>query len=282
MAARALEPLALAPRAGFFVSQTMGFQAQALAFEQIKEYRFMLTMQDVDRGAVPFPDTQTIEYPPIDAWRVLSERRIKRYGNAVDLLDRDAKTKSILAKLDEPISMSFANETPLEDVLKYIKSATQGPNDTGIAIYVDPVGLNEAEKTLTSPVTLDLEGVPLKTTLRLLLKQLGMTYTVKDGLLTITSESSEDQPTEIRVYPVADLAIIPISLIGGGGGGLGGGRGGIGGGGGLGGGGFGGGGLGGGGFGGGGGIGGFQSIPPVANPSPRCRSEQPNCETGRE
>jgi hypothetical protein len=280
LAARALEPLALAPVAGYFVAQTTGFLAQSLAFQQIKEYRFMLTTQDVDRAAVPFPDTLTIEYPPIDAWRTVSERRIKRYGNAVDLLDRDAKTKTILAKLDEPISMSFANETPLEDVLKYIKSATQGPNDTGIAIYVDPVGLNEAEKTLTSPVTLDLEGVPLKTTLRLLLKQLGMTYTVKDGLLTITSESSEDQPTEIRVYPVADLAIIPISLIGGGGGGLGGGRGGIGGGG-FGGGGFGGGGLGGGGFGGGGGgFGGFQSVPPVANPLPGSRTVQPDSGSG--
>ena len=176
----------------------------------------MLSLQDIDRASIPFPDTTTIEYPDAERWRVLSERRIKRYGKAVDLLDRDPKTKSILAKLDEPISMSFANETPLEDVLKYIKSATQGPNDTGIPIYVDPVGLNEAEKTMTSPVTLDLEGVPLKTTLRLLLKQLGLTYTVKDGLLTITSESSEDQPTEIRVYPVADLAIIPLSLMGGG------------------------------------------------------------------
>ncbi len=71
---------------------------------------------------------------------------------------------------------------------------------------------------MTSTVTLDLEGVPLKTTLRLMLKQLGLTYTVKDGLLTITNETSEDQPTEIRVYPVADLAIIPFSLISGGGG----------------------------------------------------------------
>ena len=66
-----------------------------------------------------------------------------------------------------------------------------------------------------------------------MLKQLGLTYTVKDGLLTITSSSSEDQPTEIRVYQVADLAIIPLSLMGGGGGGgmgggMGGGGGGIG------------------------------------------------------
>ena len=226
MAARALEPLSAAPRAGIFVSQTTGFLAQELAYEQIKEYRYLLTLQDVARAMVPFPDTQTIEYPPIDSWRVLSEKRIKRYGNAVDLLDRDPKTKAILAKLEEPIAMSFANETPLEDVLKYIKSATQGASDNGIPIYVDPVGLNEAEKTMTSPITLDLEGVPLKTTLRLMLKQLGLTYTVKDGLLTITSESSDDQPTEIRVYPVADLAIIPLSLMGGGGGGGMGGRGG--------------------------------------------------------
>ena len=91
----------------------------------------MLTMQDVARAAVPFPDDQIIEYPDADRWRTLSERRIAKYGKAVDLFDRDPKTKQILEKLDEPISMSFANETPLEDVLKYIKQATQGANDYG-------------------------------------------------------------------------------------------------------------------------------------------------------
>ena len=99
--------------------------------------------------------------------------------------DKMPSTRVILAKLEEKVSMSFANETPLEDVLRYIKSTTQGPTDNGIPIYVDPVGLNEAEKSMTSPVTLDLEGVPLKTTLRLLLKQLGLAYCVKEGMLMI-------------------------------------------------------------------------------------------------
>jgi hypothetical protein len=112
-------------------------------------------------------------------------------------LPLDPRSPAILKHLEEPISMSFANETPLEDVLKYIKSATQGPNDTGIPIYVDPVGLNEAEKTMTSPVALDLEGVPLRITLRLLLKQLGLTYDVRDGLLSITAEKSGDRPVPI-------------------------------------------------------------------------------------
>jgi RNA polymerase sigma factor (sigma-70 family) len=101
--------------------------------------------------------------------------------------DTSPKCKAILTKLEQPIAMTFANETPLEDVLKYIKSATQGPNDPGIPIYLDPVGLQEAERTMTSPVTLDLEGVPLKTTLRLMLKQIGLAYCVKDGLLIISS-----------------------------------------------------------------------------------------------
>src|SRR5262249_54408823 len=159
----------------------------------------------------------------------------------------------------EPISMSFANETPLDDILKYIKQATTTPSFSGIPIYVDPIGLQEAEKSLTSTVTIDLEGVPLKTTLKLLLKQLGLTYTVKDGFLMITSKESEDQQTEIRVYPVADLAIIPLSLMGGGGmgggmGGMGGGMGGMGGmGGGM-------GGMGGGMGGMGGGMGGMMSV----------------------
>jgi hypothetical protein len=221
-----------APAAGEAVANAVNFYNQEHQFRKLKYFRFLLTMQDVTRASVPFPDNQYIEYPEADWWRYISEKRIKRWGRAVDLFDRDPKTRQILEKLDEPISMSFANETPLDDVLKYIKQATTTPTFAGIPIYVDPLGLQEAERSLNSTVQIDLEGVPLKTTLRLILKQLGLTYTVKDGYMMITSEESEDKQTEIRVYPVADLAIIPMSLMmgGGGGGGMGGGMGGMGGG----------------------------------------------------
>src|SRR5262249_50137810 len=53
--ARALAPTHTAGYAGVFTAQTTGFLAQALAYEQIKEFRFMLSFQDVDRAAVPFP-----------------------------------------------------------------------------------------------------------------------------------------------------------------------------------------------------------------------------------
>ncbi len=53
---------------------------------------------------------------------------------------------------------------------------------------------------MQSTVSLDLEGVPLKRTLFLALKQLGLTYHVVDGLLIITSADSDD-PSQFSPEP---------------------------------------------------------------------------------
>lgn len=97
--------------------------------------------------------------------------------------------------LNQPIPMHFLKETPLEDVLKSIKKATTSADGEAIPIYVDPIGLLESDKTMKSTVTnIDLDGVPLRTSLRLCLAQLDLEYYVKDGLLVITSRESEDLP----------------------------------------------------------------------------------------
>jgi len=109
----------------------------------------------------------------------------------------DDRSQKILERLDEPISMSFKEETPLEDVLKYIQKATTTATSAAIPIYVDPIGLQEAEKSMSSTVrNMAVEGVPLKITLKLLLKQLDLTYQVRNGLLTITSNESTDREEE--------------------------------------------------------------------------------------
>jgi RNA polymerase sigma factor (sigma-70 family) len=101
--------------------------------------------------------------------------------------DESPRTSAILSKLEQPIALKYPIPTPFEQVVAEIVKATQGPNDSGLRIYVDPYGLDAVEQTMTSPVTIDLEGVPLRTTLRLLLRQLGLTYSVHDGLLIITA-----------------------------------------------------------------------------------------------
>ena len=97
----------------------------------------------------------------------------------------DPRSQALLARLEEPIPMHFPSETPLEDVLKYIRSATAGPDGEGIPIHVDPAGLEMVDKSLKYPVTIELTGVPLRRTLQLLADQLEMGYGIKDGMVTI-------------------------------------------------------------------------------------------------
>jgi len=117
------------------------------------------------------------------------QARIMIAGSAAEMAahETNPQSKAILKKLEETISMSFAAETPLDDVLKYIQQATTSATYSGVPIYVDPRGLKEAEATLQSRITLNLEGVPLKTTLRLILKQIGLAYCVREGVLIISS-----------------------------------------------------------------------------------------------
>ncbi len=114
-------------------------------------------------------------------------RVIAEYARKSETEDKSPANQRILKKLDLPILMSFPKETPLEDLLKYIKAASAGEKDSGIPIYVDPMGLQDAEKTMNSTIVFELEGIPLKTTLRLMLKQIGLAYCVKDGLLMIST-----------------------------------------------------------------------------------------------
>ncbi|MDB5349005.1 MAG: hypothetical protein JWN86_252 [Planctomycetota bacterium] len=114
-----------------------------------------------------------------------------------------ADAARVWIKLGQKVSIPFAQETPLEELIKFVKTATtdkEMPN--GLALYVDPTGLQEAEKTMASPITINLENVKLETALKLALSQLGLIFKVHpDGLLIVTSASGpdadHDDPTEL-------------------------------------------------------------------------------------
>jgi hypothetical protein len=97
--------------------------------------------------------------------------------------DASPATKAAVEKLKAPIVMPFRYATPLSEVCKFIRGAT------GLLISVDPEGLQKAQRSMTSTVNIELEGVPLKTSLELLLSQLGLEYRVKNGQLLITARN---------------------------------------------------------------------------------------------
>ena len=83
--------------------------------------------------------------------------------------------------------MRFSDDS-LADVLKYVQYATQDRDGHIIPIYVASDGSLFNENVLAGTVRIELEGVPLKTSLRLCLQQRQLDYDVRDGLLLIGSE----------------------------------------------------------------------------------------------
>ncbi len=226
---------------------------------------FFDTLYEVEKSAVPFPDDPPIIYPAAPIWEDLSNRRKDRYGS-MDLKATGEAEQNIEKALRSPLHSSGLDftEQPLNDAIATLR------DDYGIEIQIDKQALEAVGVRPDEPVSINLHNVSLRSALRLMLKNLQLTYIIQDEVLMITTPDEAEKTLTVKVYPVADL-VLPIDATllqqNGGGGGIGGQQGG-------GGGGFGGQGGGGGGFGGGGGGfgggqggggGGFFSVPDDAS-----------------
>ncbi len=129
-------------------------------------------------------------YPPTT--HLLNALRGDAVPHWTDFLDasqrNNSRNRAILEALEQPIPMHFPKGAPLEDVLKHVKAQTAIGDFKGIPIYVDPIGLQFARRTMTSTVIIDVEGAALKNSLTRCLRQLDLTFAVRDGFMMITDE----------------------------------------------------------------------------------------------
>jgi hypothetical protein len=103
-----------------------------------------------------------------------------------------ARGSNIADTLLQPVKLPFGKETSLEDVVKYLR------NETKSNVVLDLAALKRQKLTPDFVVQLDLDGVRLKTGLKLLLDQAGLTFKVvgEDNLLIITDRVELQEPLE--------------------------------------------------------------------------------------
>ena len=95
----------------------------------------------------------------------------------------------VIEILKTPIDMQFPQGITLELFLKHIKQQTKDAElPGGIPIFVNPLGLQDLELSMTSKVKVDVKQKPVAAALKAL-DGLGLTAQVADGFLMIDSES---------------------------------------------------------------------------------------------
>jgi hypothetical protein len=136
---------------------------------------------------------------------------------------RPGPTGQIADAMLQPVRLPFGEGSSLEDVAAYLRRELKAN------VVLDLAALDRHELKPTDRVRLDLEGVRLKTGLKLLLDQVGLTTKVvpEDNLLIITDKAEADEPIarvieEIKalhrdlhavqddVREIRDMLIVPV------------------------------------------------------------------------
>jgi len=194
-----------APHAPVAVSATVGSRTQRYTREALvtrieRQKGVVDTLRSAELAHVPMSDDPPYRMPDAQVWEELTLRRGPY--RASDLTRQGPAERKIRKQLDELTSIDFA-ETPLQDVIDYLKDLH------GIEIQLDAKALDAAGIGADTPITRNLKGITLRSTLRLMLGALDLTYVVKDEVLWITTPDEAANILLPRVYPVADL-VVPI------------------------------------------------------------------------
>ncbi len=169
-----------------------------------RKHRTLLTLLQVDKSHIPFPDEPPLEYPDATWWDEMTAQRMRwsrvdRWSR-IDLTVPTRAEQRIREKLGDPVTLEFA-ETPLGDVVDFLRDYTQ------VNFVLDKLGIEEQGVTSDTPVTIHVEQITTKSALRLLLGQHNLAYQIKDDTLVITSPRQARSEMFGRVYPVADLIV---------------------------------------------------------------------------
>ena len=109
-----------------------------------------------------------------------------------------AAEKKFYAALEQPTALDFIN-VPLLDVIERIR------DDYDIAVQFDNRALEDLGIDSAQPITINLKSVSLRSALCLILRDLDLTFMIKDEVLLITTIDEAEVALSSRVYPVLDL-----------------------------------------------------------------------------
>jgi len=160
---------------------------------------FTKQLNDVELAATGY--VEFIDYGDPQKWLTMSTRRKEKYGRADNHIPSPEERK-IERSLSRDVFLHFDN-APLTQVINRLKSLAE------VNIVLDPAGLEEEGVTSNTNVSINVDGIQLKSALNLILRPLHLGYTITNDVLKITSRMKQQGELVTLTYSVADL-VVPI------------------------------------------------------------------------
>jgi hypothetical protein len=136
---------------------------------------------------------------------VIEERKAARLRAALTYY-KSRSHERVVDRLQWRTFLHWPDDSPLEEVIEQIKLSTAAPRGwpnfpLGVPVEVDPIGLERAGRSLSSPVPSPPAGVNLTLAekLRAVLEPLGLACEARDASLVITARDLVTPPAIARV-----------------------------------------------------------------------------------
>ncbi|MCL2346790.1 MAG: hypothetical protein FWC50_00875, partial [Planctomycetaceae bacterium] len=168
-------------------------------------------LDEVRASAITVNDRTPLVYAPDDYWaKVKNRASFEKLGAP----KRSEAEQAIYDKLQQNISLNTNGTQPLQMVINKIKS------ETGINIVIDDLAIREmmgatpVGAIASDPGSLSVElalvnDIPLSSALKLMLERQGLSYTVEDDVLKITTPAKSRGKRYSKVYYIGDI-VAPI------------------------------------------------------------------------
>lgn len=138
------------------------------------------------------PIAGIVEYPKY--WGELLERRKEKM---------DPKEVAILKALNSVLSVDFDNAR-FRDVVDYLQEKT------GLNIFIHEASRKEAMVEYDDRVTLKVNKATVRSILRKIFNDVGLTYVVEEGSLHVMTIAKAREKTVARVYNISDLTSLNL------------------------------------------------------------------------
>lgn len=147
-------------------------------------------MKQMMISSMPVVNESGIEFPPAEKWRELTKRR-----QAVKFTPEEEK---LLKALQTPITEEFKGQA-LRGVLDAFETRY------GIKFNVDKSALDQLMITDDTQVGIRAKGTSLRTVLKQMLGEIGLTYIIRNGGLYVTTPENASKLMITKTYYVGDL-----------------------------------------------------------------------------
>ncbi len=151
---------------------------------------FTGVMEEVGKSSVP--ESGDYVLPP--DWKT----RVAKRGTGPKLTEEE---KATLKALATPIKVDL-KDASLSSVIDYLQQAT------GVNIVSDKKTLESVGVTYETQVNARLSRATLRTVLKKVLSDVGLTYVIKDGQIQVVTPEEARSSMTVRTYYVGDLATV--------------------------------------------------------------------------